>query len=928
MTDPKEILKNKFFQNTFFVEEIDAKKLEAIINCDAALNHDEKWWDDTDIRDEFNEKICNEKAHLQLILDKCIKNDKTGKMEIDVHYASKSNYGRVYPIEMLSLGILRRPVRHFVCEDIYYDIDMINAHYFIATGLCEMWDIKCESSKAYCNHRDKMIIQCMSNFSMKKDEAKKMFIALLNGGGWRYHVKNRNSINENSALVQYLDGLKVETSEICNKFIKKAPPGLYDELTKHKTLKRDKKRTFIAKFLQIYEEKVLKVFFGLLQEKSLIHLGRARCVLCHDGAMVEKRLFKESKVNIDNFINELNDVIEEEVGFQVKFKVKAFDEADETRNILLREKKDFTSEYIDPFVNKYGVWRNDEIASDDNTLANLFYHSKKLSFVNCHNKLYYKTKYGVYNLTTTQGLRNAYQSHIKDFADFQEKKSKPKNELYGEMLKKKFLYCESDKEKRPILLADFKILSKLLKSADNLLNANNSSILQKLKNNKGQQDIVKVLIPMYNDDEFRDKLDIDPNLLGFNNGVLDLRDENLDTVRNTKEGEYVSMSCGYDFYIDEKAKKCCDECYSKIREMVPTKEIADFLLIFLCKILRGNNNIEELAMFLKGVGANGKGLLFYLIHLCLGDYSYVLSYKHFTYLKQDNRSVELFESAKKRIITVAEIPKKMVWNADTFQSWTGRDPINVRNNYSTKMTEIVPNTTFTQANGFIQFDSYTCANSLKRRIVAIEMPYEFKREAELDPNNPLHKLRDDTLKDKFKQDDYKRGFMLLLIQFYKKYRKEGLGEIPEEIKKYTEEYIKNLSPNKEWFDNNLKHDSVNGHSIRVKDLLKEFRDDTKNTWKLKYFQEKLEEYGYTLGCGKAVNMFNPDVRVGGNSSKIVKNVRYVGADCDSDSDSEVEEKKEDEKMHGESKKVELAQSSVMTFTTSDGKIGKMEIKKL
>ena len=86
-------------------------------------------------------------------------------------------------------------------------------------------------------------------------------------------------------------------------------------------------------------------------------------------------------------------------------------------------------------------------------------------------------------------------------------------------------------------------LSKLLKSADNLLNANNSSILQKLKNNKGQQDIVKVLIPMYNDDEFRDKLDIDPNLLGFNNGVLDLRDENLDNSR-----------CIFDFFSIPRPK--------------------------------------------------------------------------------------------------------------------------------------------------------------------------------------------------------------------------------------------------------------------------------------------------------------------------------------------------------------------------------------
>ena len=60
----------------------------------------------------------------------------------------------------------------------------------------------------------------------------------------------------------------------------------------------------------------------------------------------------------------------------------------------------------------------------------------------------------------------------------------------------------------------------------------NDTVKSKMRNTTGQNNIAGSLIKKYTDDAFINKLDINPNLIGFSNGVLDLR-ESLDKVRKT-----------------------------------------------------------------------------------------------------------------------------------------------------------------------------------------------------------------------------------------------------------------------------------------------------------------------------------------------------------------------------------------------------------
>ena len=137
-----------------FVEKVSAQKLWAIINCDEAVIHTKKWWEDQAFTTQYGDTISCEKEHLKNILDTVKRNEKNGDLEITTQYFSRKQYGRVYPKNGMSLGMLRREIRHYICDDIYYDIDMINAHPTIALGLCEKWGIDCKALESYVNNRE------------------------------------------------------------------------------------------------------------------------------------------------------------------------------------------------------------------------------------------------------------------------------------------------------------------------------------------------------------------------------------------------------------------------------------------------------------------------------------------------------------------------------------------------------------------------------------------------------------------------------------------------------------------------------------------------------------------------------------------------------------------------------------------------------
>lgn len=840
----EEIMKqtNDFFKSLQFKENIDMCKLQALLKCDEAiLPHGWKWCDDEGIEHETK----NEKENLTDLLKSCFKED--DNYYTYTKYQSGVDYGRVYPVKNKSLGCLRRVVRHFIAGDLYYDIDMINAHFQIALGLCKKYNFKENKTiKYYVENRDEILIKYMKFYDKKKGDTKKLFISILNG-------MNCKKLKKDIWITNFIN----ECKTMCEVFKAKTPIALFDILTKNKQLTKQKNRTFISKILQMEEERILKIFYGMAIEKEIFYQGENKCVLCHDGCMVEKALFTD--IDIDEFIDELNEEVYEEVGYKCDFKLKEMDEGFKIKDILDKNNIIIGEKYIDEWVEKYGVERNEKIDDDDDSLSNLFYKTQKNKYVSCQNILYKKNEFGIYKISSKNALKKDYTEHTTQFDN--EYKHTPYENLTN------FALTLLDKT---VKKADIKTFEKSIKLTEKYIKIHDNTVKTKMRNTTGQNNIASSLIKKYTDDGFINKLDINPNLIGFSNGVLDLR-ESLDKVRKTIDGEYVSMTTGFDFVINDEVKKYGRKIFHIIDSMFSSQDITEFVLKSLAKCLKGDNNIEEWSLFFKGVGSNGKGLLDCLLKSAMGEYHCSLDYKVFTHIQSNNRSVELHAVAKKRYCTVSEPPKIFTINADVFKKWTGNDEITVRNNYATEMTVFKAPTTAFQANHQLKFEGDTQGNSLKRRIIAVEFPYKFTDFP--DPKKANEKKKNKELKKDCENDNFKMGMMYLLLTYYKKYISEGLEKIPEVIKKYTSEYTNNLSNEKEWFDSNLLIDYDKGYSIKIKTLFEEYRTGTKDySWKLKDFKDKLEEFGYNMGRGRSKTLSG---RYDDTNGAVVKNVVYI-----------------------------------------------------
>lgn len=845
--------KNDFFKTLQFKEKIDMCKLQALLKCDEAiLPHGWKWCDDEGIEHETK----NEKENLSELLKSCFKEG--DDYYTYTKYQSGVEYGRVYPVKNKSLGCLRREVRHFIAGDLYYDIDIINAHFQIALGLCKKYNFKENKTiKYYVENRDEILKKYMDFYDKKKGDVKKLFISILNG-------MNCKKLKKDDWITNFIN----ECKTMCEVFKAKTPIALFDILTKNKQLTKQKNRTFISKILQIEEEMLLRKFYGMAIENKIFNQGENKCVLCHDGCMVEKSAFTD--INIDDFIEELNDEIFDEVGYKCDFKLKEMNEGFKIKDILDKNNIIIGEKYIDEWVEKYGIERNEKINDDDDCLSNLFYKTQKNKYVSCQNILYKKNEFGIYKISSKNALKKDYTEHTIEFDN--EYKHMPYENLTTFALDLMKQYCDD---------AELSGIKKSIKKTEKYIKIHDNTVITKMRNTTGQNNIASCLIKKYTDDGFINKLDINPNLIGFSNGVMDLR-ESLDKVRKTVDGEYVSMTTGYDFVINDEVKKYGMKIFRIIDSMFQNQDITEFVLKSLAKCLKGDNNIEEWSLFFRGVGSNGKGLLDSLLKSAMGEYHCSLDYKVFTHIQSNNRSVELHSVAKKRYCTVSEPPKIFTINADVFKKWTGNDEITVRNNYATEMTVFKAPTTAFQANHQLKFEGDTQGNSLKRRIIAVEFPYKFTDFP--DPKKANEKQKNKDLKKDCENDNFKMGMMYLLLTYYKKYISEGLENIPAVIQKYTNEYTSNLSNEKEWFDTNLLIDYNKGYSIKLKTLFEEYRTDTRDySWKLKDFKDKLQEFGYEISKGRCKTL---NGKYDDSDGVNVKNVVYIPEYKDDDDDDD------------------------------------------
>src|ERR1700733_5778331 len=113
-------------------ETINQDALNQLLNSDLLLKDS---WSQNGITYE------NEKQQL-LAYKELFNNGSNAKV---IYKKTSCGFGRVYATKSLSLGSIRKEIRHTLAKDIYVDIDIENCHPMILRQVCEKADIECEA---------------------------------------------------------------------------------------------------------------------------------------------------------------------------------------------------------------------------------------------------------------------------------------------------------------------------------------------------------------------------------------------------------------------------------------------------------------------------------------------------------------------------------------------------------------------------------------------------------------------------------------------------------------------------------------------------------------------------------------------------------------------------------------------------------------
>ena len=360
-----------------------------------------------------------------------------------------------------------------------------------------------------------------------------------------------------------------------------------------------------------------------------------------------------------------------------------------------------------------------------------------------------------------------------------------------------------------------------------------------LKKASYKEKIIKECAGLFYEKNFEAKLNQNNYLIGFTNGVYDLKNK---LFRKGNPDDMVEKTVGYDYKEFNKDDNIITEIENFIESIQPEKDMRDYLMAYCASFLEGSNKDQKF-MIWTGSGMNGKGSLIDLLDNTFnGDSDGYFGTLPPTVLTRDRGSSssatpELADKFGKRILALQEPEGDDKIHVGFMKNITGQDKIEARPLYCDPF-QYTP-----------QFKLLLACNHLPnipsddggtwRRIRVIDFFMKFTS----NPQNKNERKSDPKLREKIKK--WNQGFMWLLINiYYPLYDKnEGLEDLePKRVKLATNKYKADSNVIVEFFNEGLEKD--NDSIILVNDIYEMFKGWYANSYsdKKPLPRKKLIEY--------------------------------------------------------------------------------------
>ena len=322
-------------------------------------------------------------------------------------------------------------------------------------------------------------------------------------------------------------------------------------------------------------------------------------------------------------------------------------------------------------------------------------------------------------------------------------------------------------------------------------------------------------------EEIMEKFDTDTSLLGFENGVYDLKNN---VFREGRPEDYITMSTKVELPVKPKDmpikldtmiesflvpdldispdmryyNQFYDDMNDFINKIVPIPEVREYTLRFLAKCLSGENRDEGFYIW-TGTGGNGKSKLIDLMSMCMGDYACNLPIALLTQKRKASgaASPEMAITRGKRLAVMQEPDVNETLNIGQMKEITGNDKITARGLYKEPF-EFTP-----------QFKLVCMCNDLPnipsnddgtwRRLEVVDFISRFvDYENEVDEGKNRY-LKDKSIKSKIQK--WVIPFYAILLPHWREYDMNSIN-IPDEVKAKTNEYRNNNDLVGQWIDQN------------------------------------------------------------------------------------------------------------------------------
>jgi phage/plasmid-associated DNA primase len=498
--------------------------------------------------------------------------------------------------------------------------------------------------------------------------------------------------------------------------------------------------------------------------------------------------------------------------------------------------KEIFEPYYKRYADKYGVERDATFSEDvsDKFFSDMFMHRDGTDFVVCDGITYQRNEYGIFG-KIAYDLAKIVSNF---FTDFLVNSQRMYHRLSAKMKK--------DEAENGIKLSKNKLWGQFTV---------HKRIRHRLTNTVPMQKIVKWIRSEITNELYADKLDSDGNLLGFDNGVIDLSTLDYDdlnaieSVRMPTNEEFVSMSCKYHFKMASDAE--CQEWIDIIRRGFDTDEEMDYAWKCKARCLEGNANPEEIANFEQGPGGDSKGVQAAFCDKALGDYcenglsaSVIV---HNNKKIRDGHDINLWSARKARMWIFSELQDGEAIDMEQFKRYSGSDPIPARTHHQKEMSHFLAPPLFIYFNHLPKLKNNKEKNVIRRvRAKRYRQIFVTQREFDLldEDARQTHHVLDDTLKRRMENPKVKCIMMTILLKYFKRFKNEGLIE-PQSILDDTKWLLENTDAEndfKDWFADHVKSGS---HNITKSSLLIYFNAENNTYRDARWFDKKLSYYGYS-----------------------------------------------------------------------------------